>query len=168
MTTKDGTITTPLRTVRKKCIDCRGYEPAEVRNCDFESCPLHGLRMGRGSRTVLRPIRSFCVWCCNGQRAEVRMCPATRCPLWQYRLGRRPQTTRLMPEIGARKGVFGTERERRHIIRQSQVLPAVKHSLRGNDGVTWLSPQPAILQFIRWDTGRFSPARRDRQEKLIA
>jgi len=101
---------TPLKAVRGKCIDCRGFELGQVRECDFSDCPLHGLRMGRGSRAVLKPIRSFCLWCFNSQRAEVRACPSKTCPLWQYRLGRRPQTGRVMPEIASTEGGSDTSR----------------------------------------------------------
>jgi hypothetical protein len=91
---------TPLKAVRRKCIDCKGYELKQVRECDFSGCPFHSLRMGRGSRSVLKPIRSFCLWCCCGQRHEVKLCPAMKCPLWRYRQGRRPQTTGLLTKNG--------------------------------------------------------------------
>jgi hypothetical protein len=103
---------TPLKAVRARCLNCVGFEPGRVRECDFDDCALHPLRMGRGARATLKPIRAYCLWCCNGQRAEVRLCPATGCPLWQYRLGRRPQTTRLLPKIASTAGVLEREKEK--------------------------------------------------------
>jgi hypothetical protein len=99
---------TPLKAVRARCLDCRGYEMAEVRECDFANCPFHSLSMGRGSRSVLKPVRAYCLWCCNDQRGEVRECPSIRCPLWQYRLGRRRQTGRVSSKNGATERVFVT------------------------------------------------------------
>lgn len=38
---------TPLKQIRKKCIDCCcGYKP-EVRNCTIQHCDLWPYRMGR-------------------------------------------------------------------------------------------------------------------------
>lgn len=98
---------TPLKAVRSRCLDCRGFEKTAVRECDLTNCALHPVRMGRGARATLKPIRVCCLWCCNNQRTGVRLCPATGCPLWPYRLGRRPQTTRLLPEIASTAGGFG-------------------------------------------------------------
>ena len=105
---------TPLKAIRKKCIDCSGYELKRVSECPFdgvkeEKCVLYPLRMGRGSRSTLRPIRAYCIWCMNGQRGEVRLCPSVDCSLWEYRFGRRPQKSISMPEIVTTEGVLGTE-----------------------------------------------------------
>jgi hypothetical protein len=101
---------TPLKAIRARCLNCRGFEKTAVRECDMAGCALHGLRMDRGARATLKPIRAYCLWCCNSQRSEVRECPARGCPIWSYRLGRRPQTTRLMPEIASTAGCSGRER----------------------------------------------------------
>jgi len=103
---------TALEAIRKKCIDCKGFQVKEVRTCDFTDCPLHRLRMGHGSRSALKPIRSYCLWRCVGQKAEVRLCPSKKCSLWHYRFGRRPQTTRLLPKIALTDGVSGTKGKR--------------------------------------------------------
>jgi hypothetical protein len=108
-------LMTPLKAIRARCVNCRGFEKITVRECDLTDCPLHALRMGRGARATLRVIRTYCLDCCVGQRAKVRQCPATGCPLWQYRAGRRPKTTRLMSEIGSTAGGFGRETEHRPI-----------------------------------------------------
>lgn len=45
--TDTATITSPLKAVRAKCLDCCCYQPQEVRLCVSQSCPLHPFRMGR-------------------------------------------------------------------------------------------------------------------------
>lgn len=39
-------ITTPLKAIRAKCLDCMCDQPMEVRLCPSESCPLWPYRMG--------------------------------------------------------------------------------------------------------------------------
>ena len=36
-----------LRSIRKKCLDCSVYQPAEVRKCTAYTCDLHPYRFGR-------------------------------------------------------------------------------------------------------------------------
>ena len=38
---------TPMKAIRKKCIDCCGGSMQEVRFCTCEDCPLFGFRMGK-------------------------------------------------------------------------------------------------------------------------
>lgn len=94
---------TPLKAIRAKCIDCAAGELGTVRSCEFKGeCPLHPLRMGKGTKGLggcMKPIRRYCLWCMNGQQVEVRLCPsAERCALYPYRLGRRPTTRPLLAE----------------------------------------------------------------------
>ena len=44
-------ITSPLRAIRAKCVDCCCGQISEVRNCPCTSCPLHSYRMGKSNRT---------------------------------------------------------------------------------------------------------------------
>jgi hypothetical protein len=81
---------TPLRSVRARCLDC-AENSAYVRNCMEDNCPLHPIRMGKGSRTVLKPIRRYCLWCCAGSEHEVRLCTAEDCSLHSHRFGKRPR-----------------------------------------------------------------------------
>ncbi len=37
---------TPMRQIRKKCLECCCGNPVEVRLCDITSCPLHIYRFG--------------------------------------------------------------------------------------------------------------------------
>ncbi len=106
---------TPLKAIRKKCVNCSGFELKRVRECPFdgikdEECSLYPLRMGKGSRATLRRIRAYCLWCCLEQRHEVRLCPATKCPIWEYRFGKRPKKGVSLPEIVTTEGVLETEK----------------------------------------------------------
>jgi len=38
---------TPLRAIRKNCIDCSGGSKQEVRGCKITDCPLYLYRFGR-------------------------------------------------------------------------------------------------------------------------
>ena len=95
---------TPLKAIRARCVDCTGREKKAVRACDFADCPLHPLRMGRGSRSVLKPIRVYCLWCMSGHREEIRRCPSDGCPLFPFRFGRRAQIALSLRKIGATAG----------------------------------------------------------------
>ena len=91
---------TPLRAIRRRCLDCSGYSAAEVRDCDFTDCALFTYRMGKRPRppaelTPCRAIRTYCLWCRGGSAVEVKLCPKADCGPHDYRLGRNP----------ARKGV---------------------------------------------------------------
>lgn len=37
---------TPMKAIRKKCLDCCSGQHAEVRACTIKNCPLWGYRMG--------------------------------------------------------------------------------------------------------------------------
>lgn len=39
-------MTTPLKAIRAKCLDCMCDQPSEVRICPSEACPLWPYRMG--------------------------------------------------------------------------------------------------------------------------
>ncbi len=37
---------TPMKAIRKKCLDCCNNQVAEVRECTIKDCPIHKYRMG--------------------------------------------------------------------------------------------------------------------------
>ena len=37
---------TPLKAIRKKCLDCSGYSSNEVKLCPVDDCPLYQYRFG--------------------------------------------------------------------------------------------------------------------------
>ncbi|MBN1275560.1 hypothetical protein JXA12_04695 [Candidatus Woesearchaeota archaeon] len=45
---------TPMRAIRKKCLDCSGGSYKEVRLCPVVNCPLWHLRFGK-RKTTLSP-----------------------------------------------------------------------------------------------------------------
>lgn len=38
---------TPIKAIRKHCLDCSGGSVAEVRNCIVTDCPLYQYRLGK-------------------------------------------------------------------------------------------------------------------------
>jgi len=38
---------TPLKAIRKNCLDCSGGSPKEVKLCHIEDCPLYQFRFGK-------------------------------------------------------------------------------------------------------------------------
>ena len=38
---------TPLKAIRKKCLDCSYFQPTEVRRCTVINCPIYPYRFGR-------------------------------------------------------------------------------------------------------------------------
>ena len=41
---------TPLKSIRKHCLDCSGGSPKNVRECEIQDCPLFGFRFGKNAR----------------------------------------------------------------------------------------------------------------------
>lgn len=92
----------PLKSIRKKCLDCSGFERQRVKECDFDGisinrnglvedhCPLHQFRMGHGKGSKVRAIRKYCLWCSIDQPNEVKLCPSIFCKLYQFRFGHNP------------------------------------------------------------------------------
>ncbi len=37
---------TPIKAIRAKCLECSGFQPKEVRECQIDTCPLFPFRMG--------------------------------------------------------------------------------------------------------------------------
>ena len=44
---ENGNGLTPVKAIRKKCLDCSAYSPAEVRSCPIRDCPIYEYRMGK-------------------------------------------------------------------------------------------------------------------------
>lgn len=90
---KDGTREIDLnrrRAIRERCVNCSGWNFAEVERCSHTDCDLYPYRMGKmekgGSVERERALRAYCVWCMAGQINEVRLCPSALCPLHLFRL----------------------------------------------------------------------------------
>jgi len=89
----------PSVAIRAHCLECLGWNDADVRRCDGElvtgKCPLWALRR-RGKRGLSpgKAIRQECLLCMDGNKDYVRNCESTRCALWPYRFGSNPRTNR--------------------------------------------------------------------------
>ena len=59
------TATTPLKAIKKKCLDCMGWQPQEVRSCPFDDCSLYPFRFGKNPFTKKREYT-------DAQRAKMR------------------------------------------------------------------------------------------------
>jgi hypothetical protein len=92
------TALTPIRSIRRKCLDCSGGSYSEVRDCQIVDCELHPYRFGKrpppgtAARTPVKAMRAYCLSCCRGQAKEVRLCPCDDCELHPYRFGKRAGT----------------------------------------------------------------------------
>ena len=96
---------TPIRAIRKYCLDCCLGSPHEVRLCPAVDCPLHSRRFGRRpaekqSLTPVQAIRARCVDCSGHNIAAPRKCEITDCYLYPFRMGKNPK----------RKGIGGLPR----------------------------------------------------------
>jgi len=43
---------TPVKAIRKKCLDCCVFQPIEVRLCSAVNCPLYPYRHGKRPSTI--------------------------------------------------------------------------------------------------------------------
>ena len=51
---------TPIKAIRKKCLDCTCNQPKEIRLCPIVECPLYPYRMGRRpDKVTLDTIKKF-------------------------------------------------------------------------------------------------------------
>ena len=76
------------KAIRERCLNCVGWIPGEVRECDCTDCALHPYRMGTDKQDAderATAIRLFCLDCCLDQPNEVRLCPCGDCSLYPYR-----------------------------------------------------------------------------------
>jgi len=89
------------RAIREYCLNCSGWIPKAVRECEFADCPIYPYRQGNGKHNAkarAKAIRTKCLWCMLGQRKEVELCPSTDCPLYPYRKLRIDKSTKIKSE----------------------------------------------------------------------
>ena len=56
----DKLYDTPLKSIRKKCLDCSYYQPKEVRECTIIDCPIYPYRFGRRpTKAIVDTIKQF-------------------------------------------------------------------------------------------------------------
>jgi len=111
---------TPLKAVRRHCLECSNDSANKVRLCSAKSCALWPFRHGHRPsvedraavadrqlnplerslagaafpRTALKALRRRCLDCSGNSDGEVRSCKLTSCSLHRYRHGKNPNITR--------------------------------------------------------------------------
>jgi len=86
---KQGTKVVDLnrrRAIRERCLNCSGWSPQEVTNCEHTDCPLYPFRTGTGRQDAKerdKAIREYCKWCMASEAPS--KCVARTCPLFAYR-----------------------------------------------------------------------------------
>ena len=56
----DKLYDTPVKSIRKKCLDCTCGQPKEIRLCPIINCPLYPYRMGRRpDKVTLDTMKEF-------------------------------------------------------------------------------------------------------------
>lgn len=91
------------KAIRLRCIDCSGFNMAEVGRCAFVDCSLHPYRSGSGYQAPAerdKSIREYCLGCMAGQLHEVRLCSSVDCTLHQYRLPKKSLSKYAIGHIG--------------------------------------------------------------------
>ena len=56
----DKLYDTPLKSIRKNCLECTLHQPKEVRLCPCINCPMYPYRFGkRPTKAILDTIKQF-------------------------------------------------------------------------------------------------------------
>lgn len=74
--------------IKSKCLDCSGFEFAEMRNCHHKDCSLWQFRTGKGPQNPVnrdKAIKAYCMWCTLDQSHEITNCTSVNCPLFIFR-----------------------------------------------------------------------------------
>lgn len=90
---KEVKKTTPMKAIRRKCVDCCLGIATEVKECVAAKCPLYDYRSGKRppDSKPLRTIRLKCLDCTGNGINDIRTCKLKDCPLYVYRFGHRPK-----------------------------------------------------------------------------
>lgn len=87
----------PLKAVRKKCLDCCCNQSKEVLLCPSDDCILYPYRFGKNiknmSNLTLKVIRKKCIDCSDGFK-DIRECPILDCYLYPFRMGKNPNISK--------------------------------------------------------------------------
>ncbi len=73
------------KAIHERCLNCVGWYSHDVKNCEFDDCPLHPFRSGTGKQSAKarsRAIKAYCKWCTNG---KVSACGFPLCTLYLFR-----------------------------------------------------------------------------------
>lgn len=81
----------PLKSIRRKCLDCCLGSAREVNLCVIPDCSLYPHRFGKNGAGNLKAIRRKCLDCSAFSEKEVRECFLPDCVLYLYRMGHNPK-----------------------------------------------------------------------------
>lgn len=126
-------LPSPLKAVRRHCLDCCGGSANEVSLCAAKSCPLWPFRFGsnpdkaaladdhtpvlpderpatrsqlvESGATALQSIKRWCIDCSGGSVGDAKSCRLNSCVLHRFRLGRNPNRAGMGPAKGPRTRV---------------------------------------------------------------
>jgi len=92
---KNEATLSPLKAIRKHCVECCCGQFVEVQLCPVNDCALHPYRFGKGpdvkpKLTALKSIREKCLDCSGGSSVDARECWNTECMLFSLRMGHNP------------------------------------------------------------------------------
>jgi hypothetical protein len=99
--------------IHERCLNCSGWMPSSVRNCEHNDCDLYPYRSGKGKqdpKARAKAIRAFCLWCMNGQRYEVSKCTGPDCSLFPFRQSRVDRSVEIIDSKPKKRRI---ERRRR-------------------------------------------------------
>ena len=92
---------TPIRAIRKECLNCMGQSFEAVNLCVSNRCGLWDYRLGKRNNqaklTPIKAIREFCRQCVDGEYSRIVGCDVINCKVREFRFGKNP----------ARKGIAG-------------------------------------------------------------
>ena len=74
--------------IKFKCMDCSGFEYAEMRNCEHQDCSIWQFRTGNGQQDPvnrIKAIKAYCMWCMLDQQYEITNCTSINCQLFIFR-----------------------------------------------------------------------------------
>ena len=61
---------TPIKAIRKKCLDCCCYQPKEVRYCQISDCSLHPYRMNMRPETYEKTLATKGIFSKNKKKND--------------------------------------------------------------------------------------------------
>jgi hypothetical protein len=76
------------RGCRERCLNCCGWNDAEVERCERTECFLYKYRMNgknQNAKERNKALKKYCLECCCGNSHEVKKCSSKDCPLYAFR-----------------------------------------------------------------------------------
>lgn len=97
---------TPLKAIRKFCLNCYGndeHAASEVKTC-VPPCEFFDYRfdkiLNKKNRKLCKIIRSKCRWCMNGNINDIKNCLTSKCIIYPFRMGKNPNYKSIKSVVG--------------------------------------------------------------------